>query len=433
MTEGEHAALTPSKELLNRAKKRAKPKSARKGEPSFLMTDEMRRLSTPWSVASIRAGQIDPLALPAGVIMDAAAGSGVQLIAYSKTLRRPALGIELDENVAELCAANMHLNSEGDVQRSLDRVLVGDGSAAESAISAYWASLREGGTRAHPPIAMLHLDPARPQDAQNHSVEEMQPNLKSVMRAWSKHLQAGPRGPAVLLDLSPRLNSVQRAMIDGILETSFPGSVRTWEWLSQGGGRVDRLSVWLGSLSSKNARRCLRIGRKRVIASIEGTASTSHAIEFDKPPDFGAWISIIDPALFESGLQESWLNRAVTRGTGSSWVRTEGRRPLLIHTDPLAEDGDVLGFVVATGQVAQHRLTPPELHTIDLVASAATRNGIGKITLRCSLDPALHPTLQRRLDKALKEVDGDRAFMVDMELVRGESGHTLYVVCREHG
>ena len=433
MTEGEHAALTPSKELLNRAKKRAKPKSARKGEPSFLMTDEMRRLSTPWSVASIRAGQIDPLALPAGVIMDAAAGSGVQLIAYSKTLRRPALGIELDENVAELCAANMHLNSEGDVQRSLDRVLVGDGSAAESAISAYWASLREGGTRAHPPIAMLHLDPARPQDAQNHSVEEMQPNLKSVMRAWSKHLQAGPRGPAVLLDLSPRLNSVQRAMIDGILETSFPGSVRTWEWLSQGGGRVDRLSVWLGSLSSKNARRCLRIGRKRVIASIEGTASTSHAIEFDKPPDFGAWISIIDPALFESGLQESWLNRAVTRGTGSSWVRTEGRRPLLIHTDPLAEDEDVRGFVVATGQIAQHRLTPPELHTIDLVASAATRNGIGKITLRCSLDPALHPTLQRRLDKALKEVDGDRAFMVDMELVRGESGHTLYVVCREHG
>ncbi|MEC8997784.1 MAG: hypothetical protein VX909_00860, partial [Candidatus Thermoplasmatota archaeon] len=227
MTEGEHAALAPSKELFNRAKKRAKPKSARKGEPSFLMTDEMRRLSTPWSVASIRAEQIDPLVLPAGVILDAAAGSGVQLIAHSKTLRRPALGIELDENVAELCAANMHLNSEDDVQRSLDRVLVGDGSAAESAISAYWASLREGGTRAHPPIAMLHLDPARPQDAQNHSVEEMQPSLKSVMRAWSKHLQAGPRGPAVLLDLSPRLNSVQRAMVDGILETSFPGSART--------------------------------------------------------------------------------------------------------------------------------------------------------------------------------------------------------------
>tara|TARA_B100000586_G_scaffold214068_1_gene161012 strand:- start:2958 stop:4259 length:1302 start_codon:yes stop_codon:yes gene_type:complete len=431
VTEGEHVALTPSKELLNRAKKRAEPKSARKGEPPFLMTDEMRRLSTPWSVSSIRAEQIDPLVLPAGVILDAAAGSGVQLIAYSKILRRPALGIELDEGVAELCAANMHLNSEGDVQRSLDRVLVGDGSAADSAISAYWVSLREGGTRAHPPIAMLHLDPARPQDAQSHSIDEMKPDLKSVMRAWSKHLQAGPRGPAVLLDLSPRLDSVQRAMVDGVLETCFPGCVRTWEWLSQGGGRVDRLSVWIGSISSRSPRRCLRIGRKRVMASIEGTPATSHAVAFDKPPDYGAWISIIDPALFESGLQESWLNRAITGGTGSSWIRTEGRRPLLIHTDPLAEDKDVRGFVVATGQIAQHRLTPPELHTIDLVASAAASNGIGKITLRCVLEPSLHPTLQRRLDKTLKEVDGDRAFMIDMDLVRGGSGHTLYVVCRE--
>jgi len=432
VTEGEHVALTPSEELLSRTKEQVKPKSARKGEPSFIMTEEMRRLSTPWSVASIRAGQIDPMVLPAGVILDAAAGSGVQLIAYSKILRRPALGIELDDGVAELCAANMQLNSEGDVQRSLDRVLVGDGSAADSAISAYWASLREGGTRAPPPIAMLHLDPARPQDAQSHSVDEMKPNLKSVMRAWSKHLQAGPRGPAVLLDLSPRLDSVQRAMIDGILETCFPGCVRTWEWLSQGGGRVDRLTVWIGSISSKNARRCLRIGRKRVMGSIEGSPATSHAVTFDRPPDFGAWISVIDPALFESGLQETWLNRAITGGTGSSWIRIEGRRPLLIHTDPLAEDEDVRGFVVATGQIAQHRLTPPELHTIDLVASTAASNGIGKITLRCGLEPSLHPTLQRRLDKALKEVDGDRAFMIDMDLIRGGTDHTLYVVCREH-
>ena len=96
------------------------------------------------------------------------------------------------------------------------------------------------------------------------------------------------------------------------------------------------------------------------------------------------------------------------------------------------EEEDVRGFVVATGQIAQHRLTPPELHTIDLVASAAASNGIGKITLRCGLDPSLHPTLQRRLDKALKEVDGDRAFMIDMDLVRGGTGHTLYVICREH-
>ena len=70
----------------------------------------MKRLSTPWSVASIRARQIDPMALPAGIILDAAAGSGIQLIAFSKILKRPALGVEIDQDVAKLCAANMFLN-----------------------------------------------------------------------------------------------------------------------------------------------------------------------------------------------------------------------------------------------------------------------------------------------------------------------------------
>ena len=166
MEEEGYTAIVPSKRLVTSAKKKGDPKSSRKGEPSFFMSDSMKRLSKPWSVASIRASQIDPMALPAGVILDPAAGSGVQLIAFSKILKRPGLGVEIDNDVAKLCAANMHLNSEGDVQRSLDRVLVGDGCSAESAVSTYWSSLREAGTRAHPPVAMLHIDPARPRDAQ---------------------------------------------------------------------------------------------------------------------------------------------------------------------------------------------------------------------------------------------------------------------------
>jgi len=59
------------------------------------------------------------------------------------------------------------------------------------------------------------------------------------------------------------------------------------------------------------------------------------------------------------------------------------------------------------------------------------RNGIGKITLRCNLDPDVHPTLQRRLDRELKEIDGDRGFMVDMEIERDSGSQDLYVVCRE--
>ncbi|MBU38715.1 MAG: hypothetical protein CMA59_04250, partial [Euryarchaeota archaeon] len=319
----EHVPIVPSKRGVTYAKRKVKPESSRKGEPAFFMDEAMRRLSTPWAVASIRAGQIDPLSLPAGVILDAAAGSGVQLIAFSKILKRPALGIELDEDVAKLCAANMQLNSEGEVQRSLDRVLVGDGGSAESAIASYWASLRDSGTRAHPPVAMLHLDPARPRDAQNHSLDEMEPDIKSVLKSWSGHLQNGPRGPAVLLDLSPRLDTVQRAMVDGILETTFPGASWTWEWLSRGGGRTDRLSVWIGSLSSSSSNRCIRVGRKKIIASIEGESAGASESFFNSVMEIprGDYLTIVDPVLIESGLQNSWHNKAVGSGAGSSWIR----------------------------------------------------------------------------------------------------------------
>ena len=55
----EHEAIVPSNKIVSSVKKKVEPKASRKGEPSFFMTDEMRRLSTPWSIASIRANQID--------------------------------------------------------------------------------------------------------------------------------------------------------------------------------------------------------------------------------------------------------------------------------------------------------------------------------------------------------------------------------------
>ena len=431
MEENTHQGIIPSKKIVNKIKKKKSIKIV-KGDPQFYMNEDIKRLSTPWSIASTRAKQIDVSKLPPGVILDPAAGSGVQLLAYSKELKRPSLGIELEKDIAEVCAANMEINSEEGVHRSLDRVLIGDGTDAENAVTSYWSSLRENGNKAQPPIAMLHLDPARPRDAQNHSIEEMKPDIRLILKNWSKFLQKGPKGPAVILDLSPRLDSIQRAAVDGILETSFPGSPRTWEWLSQGGGRVDRLSVWLGAISSKQDRRCIRMGRKKIISMLEGSANEiPNIISFNKPPDFGAWISIVDPTLFHSGLHDVWLKNAVTPETGCNWIRTEGRRPLLIHTDPLRDVDEVQGFVVASGKIIQHRLTPPEIHTIDLVADSVSGKGIGKITLRCSLNPEIHPTLQRRLDKALKEKKGDRAFMVDMEIFRGGQKQDLFVVCKE--
>ena len=427
-----HYALNPSSDIVKRASKVAKAKSARKGEPKFHMTEDMRRLSTPWSVAQIRAEQIEAADLPAGVILDAAAGSGVQLIAFTTRLKRPGLAIEVDPNVGLLCAANMHISGgEEDLQRTMDRVLIGDGTDAEDAIVSYWNSLREAGTRAHPPIGMLHLDPARPKDAQRHDIDEMEPALAPLLKSWANHLETGPRGPAILLDLSPRLNEEQRSLVDAVIETSFPGIARTWEYLSQGGGRIDRLSVWIGSLSSKEPSRCVRMGKKNIMATIEGRVAKSELVSMSSPPPFGAYLTIVDPALVQSGLHEAWLDRALPKSAGHSWLRLDGRRPLLISTDPLTRDDEIDAFVIASGEIVQHRLTPPELHTIEQTAAAAARNEVGKVTLRCSLDPDLHPTLQRRLDKAMKEFEGARGFIVDLELERGSGSHTLYIVCKE--
>lgn len=433
LSEGKkHIALIPSGKIVEEASKRNEARSMRKGEPILHMTEDMRRLSTPWSISIMRAKQIEGLDLPAGVILDAAAGSGAQLIALATELKRPALGVELDGNIAVLCAANMHIASDGEeIQRTLDRVIIGDGSDAEGAITAYWNSLRDSGTRAYPPIAMLHLDPARPRDAQNHHIDEMKPSLTSVLKSWNEYLQNGPSGPAVLLDLSPRLGDDQQAIVEAIVETIFPGIPRTWEWLSQGGGRVDRLSLWIGSISSKEARRCIRMGKKNILGKIEGDKMGSQVQSLSKPPPFGAFISIIDPALIQSGLQEEWLAKAVKQDSGHSWLRIEGRRPLLIHTEPLNNSEEIGGFVVSTGEVVQHRLTPPELHSIEQVASAASRNDIGKITLRCTLDPEIQPTLQRRLDKALRDIGGSKSFMIDVDLERGSGSHKLYIICKE--
>ena len=97
-----HTALIPSEDITKEAGNRVSPKSARKGEPLLHMTDDMRRLSTPWAISMIRAQQIESFDLPAGVILDAAVGSGAQLIALANELKRPALGVELDGNICLL-------------------------------------------------------------------------------------------------------------------------------------------------------------------------------------------------------------------------------------------------------------------------------------------------------------------------------------------
>ena len=54
-----HTALIPSEDITKEAGNRVSPKSARKGEPLLHMTDDMRRLSTPWAISMVRAQQIE--------------------------------------------------------------------------------------------------------------------------------------------------------------------------------------------------------------------------------------------------------------------------------------------------------------------------------------------------------------------------------------
>ena len=43
MEEGGHTAIVPSKRLVTNAKRKGEPKSSRKGEPSFFMSESMKR------------------------------------------------------------------------------------------------------------------------------------------------------------------------------------------------------------------------------------------------------------------------------------------------------------------------------------------------------------------------------------------------------
>lgn len=108
-------------------------------------------------------------------------------------------------------------------------------------------------------ISFLHLDPARPRNSRTHGLDEMQPNLPSVFQAWKPYLAESPRGPSIVLDLSPRLTDERRKEVESLVEEVWPGIERTWTWMSRGGGRVDRLELWLFWYCSSNAQRRRRI------------------------------------------------------------------------------------------------------------------------------------------------------------------------------
>ncbi len=98
----------------------------------FFHANEGKPLATPWQVALSRAIMLREYQLPEGVILDCACGSGIQIAAYSEILKRPIVGVELNESRARASAVNFRtvFTERGD--DSIDRLkesvfVVGDG------------------------------------------------------------------------------------------------------------------------------------------------------------------------------------------------------------------------------------------------------------------------------------------------------------------
>jgi len=432
-----HRAIAVNGAAQAAATRREPAKIHRRGEPKLHMTESMRRLSTPISICRMRAEHVAEVAsdLPPGLLLDPACGSGVALATIIDATGRVGMGVELDQEIAGLAAANANrlLEKGKDPNRLAQHVIAGDGLDADGVMSSLHTSLIDSGIESKPPIAMLMVDPARPADAQNHTLEEMQPPLEALLTAWHPYMSMAESGPALLLDLSPRLSDAQCREVESIVERIFPGVARTWERISKGDGRIDRLSLWTGPLSRDVVQRVVRLGARGAHYEVSGDEQAPfRQTRLPMPISFDRWVTIVDSALVGAGLHEAWATEALGDAADEvDWMRTGPRRPLMVTDDRPRISDEAGPFAVVSGRVIHHRLSPPSMDTSASIAEAAKSHGLSKVQLRCGLDPEVQPKVQRSLNRRLKGRDGPRGFIVDVPVSRGTSLHSVYVLCSE--
>jgi len=399
----------------------------------FFHASEGKPLATPWQVALIRSQLLAHAALPEGIVLDCACGSGIQLAAHASVLQRPALGVELDPNRAQASAVNLNTiamqrqETESEWMRS-SRVVIGDGRDGEGIIEALTASL---GRAPRPKIAILHLDPARPRNSRTHGLEEMAPRLDEVFAGWAPYLEEGRNGPSLLLDLSPRLTHQQRLEVEALVDLNWPGILRTWVWTSRGRGRVDRLALWIGSAAEEGvARRFVRIPPK---LGVEPTIvsggrrlmhGADHPVAVRRPPRRGERISILDAALVESGLAMDWL-KTVSKEEKIAWGVVDGRRPQIHHDHPLRIENPADRLLVqATGRVVALARMTLEVSSVDHLVEVLLEHDIGRLTVRATLPPEVQPKVQGAIDRQLSRRHGRRdAFLVQ------QPGDEMLLIC----
>jgi hypothetical protein len=370
--------------------------------PPLHATEEMRRLATPWAVANAKAKLVHSCELPSGVILDPACGSATQLAALCSVLNRPGLGIELSGAVAPLAAVNLARcgESSGEDWTTTSRVIWGDGTAAASIMQTYQNHIDQ-----NPTIALLHVDPARPNDAQQHTLNEMQPRLDELLTSWAPYLGTEP---AIILDVSPRLLETQRQEIETIVTSIWGELPMTWQWLTQGRGRIDRLSLWVGAAAGTSPSRLVRLSKTGEVHIIEGVSKSLNALPSNVQA--GDHLVIADPCLIASGLGEAWTS--LFPNEGGRWETVLGRRPIFISPNPTfliqdelnSDKGSLViveSMIQSTGEVVANIQTLDEESILEITRIAADA-GIHSLKLRCSLDPDLQPKLQSKIDREMR-------------------------------
>ena len=397
----------------------------------FFHADEGKPLATPWQVAISRAIILREYPLAEGIILDCACGSGIQAAAYSEILKRSIVGIELNESRARASAVNFRtvftLRGNTDIERiNNSYILIGDGRNGTEIITCL-NTIRPSSDK----VAFLHLDPARPRNSREHSLSEMAPRLDEVFDGWHKHLVETENGPAILLDLSPRISTQQMIEVESLVDSYWPNVCKTWTWTSRGRGRVDRLALWIGAIADTGfARRFVRIPPKPAQPPIIMTGglpiseSSMPIVKMRGSLQRGHFVSIVDAALVESGLADDWLS-TLSIAVNYEWLECAGRRPLIYHADRINESKhELANLIVASGRIVDFIDQELSAATIDEFVELSLTHDISKLTIRAGLNPRLQPQLQGSLDRQLSRRHGSReAFLL------GNPNGKNYLIC----
>ena len=235
----------------------------------------------------------------------------------------------------------------------------------------------------------------------------MQPSIDVILSAWKDNLGSTEKGPAILLDLSPRLQDNQREEIEEIVNQIWPNIGKTWVWTSRGGGRIDRLSLWIGQVSIEGTeRRFVRIPPdfKQKPFILDGQKSVISPVNM--LPRKGNYVSILDSALVESGLANEFLSKVIKDGE-INWSITEGRKPQIEHSQKINYSSVAERLLVqASGKIVKLVHCELSIDNMNQIIDAAKECGFGKLTLRIPMQPEDQPKLQGSLDRQLAAFGG---------------------------